>query len=41
MVGAGTSHLILLGELEAIVGFESFDVVRQVGDGDGWMVSHT
>lgn len=34
-------HLILLGELEAVVGFEALDVVRQVGDGDGRVVSHT
>lgn len=37
----GTSHLVLLGELEAVVGFETLDVVGQVSDGDGWVVSHT
>lgn len=37
----GTSHLILLGELEAIVGFETLNVVREVSDGDGRVVSHT
>lgn len=37
----GTSHLVLLGELEAVVGFEALDVVGQVSDGDGRVVSHT
>lgn len=35
------SHLILLGELEAIVGFEALDIVCQVSDRDGRVVSHT
>lgn len=35
------SHLILLGELESIVGFEALNIVRQVGDGNGRVVSHT
>lgn len=35
------SHLILLGELEPIVGFEALNIVRQVGDGNGRVVSHT
>lgn len=39
--GVRMSHLILLGELEAIIGFEALDVVCQVSDGDGRVVSHT
>ena len=35
------SHLILLGELEPIVGFEALKIVCQVSDGDGRVVSHT
>lgn len=35
------SHLILLGELEPIVGFEALNIVCQVSDGDGRVVSHT
>lgn len=35
------SHLILLRELEPIVGFEALDIVCQVSDGDGRVVSHT
>lgn len=35
------SHLILLGELEPIIGFETFNIVCQVSDGDGRVVSHT
>lgn len=31
----GLAHLILLGELEAVVGLESFRVFRHVPDGDG------
>ena len=37
----GIAHLVLLGELEAFIGFEALDVVSQVGDGDGRVVSHT
>ena len=37
----GIAHLVLLGELEAVIGFEALDVVSQVGDGDGRVVSHT
>lgn len=39
--GRWASHLILLGELEAVVGFEALNVVRQVSDWDRRVVSHT
>lgn len=35
------SHLILLGELEPVVGFEALNIVFQVSNGDGRVVSHT
>lgn len=36
----GPAHLILLGELEAVVGFEAFRVLCHVCDGDGWVAEH-
>lgn len=36
----GLAHLILLGELEAVVGLESFRVFRHVPDGDGRVAEH-
>lgn len=34
------AHLILLGELQPIVGLEPFDVVSEFGHGDGGVVTH-
>ena len=34
-------YLVLLGELEVVVGFEALQVVGQVQNGDGWVVGHT
>lgn len=36
----GLAHLILLGELEAVVGLESFSVLCHVPDGDGRVAEH-
>lgn len=36
-----SAHLILLGELEAVVGFESLHVLSHVCDGDGRVAEHT
>lgn len=36
----GLAHLILLGQLEAVVGLESFCVLRHVPDGDGRVAEH-
>lgn len=36
----GPAHLVLLGELEAVVGLEAFCVLRHVRDGDGWVAEH-
>lgn len=36
-----SAHLVLLGELQAVVGFESLHVLRHVCDGDGWVAEHT
>ena len=36
----GPAHLVLLGELEAIVGLEAFCVLRHVRDGDGRVTEH-
>lgn len=34
------AHLILLGQLEAVVGFEALRVLRHVCDGDGRVAEH-
>lgn len=34
------AHLVLLGELQPIVGLEPVDVVSEVGHGDGGVVTH-
>lgn len=36
-----SAHLILLGELEAVVGFESLHVFSHVCDGNGRVAEHT
>lgn len=36
----GPAHLVLLGELEAVVGLEAFRVLRHVRDGDGRVAEH-
>lgn len=36
-----SAHLILLGELEAVVGFESLHVLGHVCDGNGRVAKHT
>lgn len=36
-----SAHLILLGELEAVVGFESLHVFGHVCDGNGRVAEHT
>lgn len=38
--GWGPAHLILLGELEAVVGFEAFRVLGHVCDGDWRVAKH-
>lgn len=35
-----SSHLVLLGELEVVVGFESLQVISQIQYRDGRMIGH-
>lgn len=38
--GTSPAHLVLLGQLEAVVGLEAVSVLGHVGDGDGRVTEH-